>query len=171
MSGARSGVSTQITNIEPRALYTHCYNGHALNLATQDAIKGVKIMADTLETVHEITKLIKKFPKRESIFKAIKNLDEIITTGSIGIRLLCPTRWTVRAGALTSIAENYNTLQLTWDAAKDATRDSEMRARIRGIKAQMTQFEFFFGVQLGKKILTMVDNLSCSLQTTSTSAM
>ena len=96
-------------------------------------------------------------------------MDEIITTGSIGIRLLCPTRWTVRAEALPSIAENYNTLQLTWDAAKDATRDSEIRARIRGIKAQMTQFEFFFGVQLGK-ILTMVDNLSCSLQTTSTSA-
>ena len=64
-------------------------------------------MADTLETVHEITKLIKKSPKRESIFKAIKNLDEIITTGSIGIRLLCPTRWTVRTEALTSIAENY----------------------------------------------------------------
>ena len=48
MSGSRSGVSTQIAGIEPRALYTHCY-GHSLNLATQDAIKGVKLMADTLE--------------------------------------------------------------------------------------------------------------------------
>ena len=39
MSGARSGVSTQITNIEPRALTLIAIYGHALNLATQDAIK------------------------------------------------------------------------------------------------------------------------------------
>ncbi len=168
MSGRRSGVSTQIAGIEPRALYTHCY-GHALNLATQDAIKGVKIMADALETVYEITKLIKKSPKRQSIFKAIKNLEEV-TTGSIGIRILCPTRWTVRAEALASITENYNTLQLTWDVAKDATKDTEIRARIAGVKAQMNQFNFFFGVHLGKKILNMVDNLSRSLQATSKSA-
>lgn len=168
MSGVRSGVSTQIAGSEPRALYTHCY-GHALNLATQDAIKGVKLMADTLETVYEITKLIKKSPKRQSIFKNIKSLEEI-STGSIGIRILCPTRWTVRAEALASIAENYDTLQLTWDAAKDATKDSEMRARIGGVKAQMSQFNFFFGIELGRKILNMVDNLSRSLQATSMSA-
>ncbi len=168
MSGRRSGVSTQIAGIEPRALYTHCY-GHALNLAIQDAIKGVKIMADALETVYEITKLIKKSPKRQSIFKAIKNLEEV-TTGSIGIRILCPTRWTVRAEALASITENYNTLQLTWDVAKDATKDTEIRARIAGVKAQINQFNFFFGVHLGKKILNMVDNLSRSLQATSKSA-
>ncbi len=52
-------------------------------------------MADTPETVHEITKHIKKSPKRESIFKAIKNLDEI-TTGSIRIRILCPTQLGLR---------------------------------------------------------------------------
>ena len=57
------------------------------------------------------------------------------------------------AEASASIAENYNTLQLTWDAAKDVTRDSEMRARIGGIKAQMTQFEFFFGVVLYRQLL------------------
>ena len=62
MSGSNSGVAAQITSLEHRALYTHCY-GHALNLATQDALRGVKIMGDTLDTVYEITKLIKKSPK------------------------------------------------------------------------------------------------------------
>ena len=46
----------------------------------------------------------------------------------------------MRAEALASIAENYNYLQLTWAVAKDATKDSEMRARIG---AQMCQFDFF----------------------------
>jgi hypothetical protein len=97
MSGSRSGVSTQIAGIEPRALYTNCY-GHALNFATQDAIKGVKLMADTLETIYETTKLIKKSPKFQGYYNRIC--------------ILCPTRWTVRAEALASIAD---ILQLTWD--------------------------------------------------------
>ena len=81
-----------------------------MNLATQDALRGVKIMGDTLDTVYEITKLIKKSPKRKTIFKKVK---EDVTTGSPGIRILCPTRWTVRAEALSSISENYEALQLT----------------------------------------------------------
>ena len=166
MSGSHSGVVAQITSLESRALYTHCY-GHALNLATQDALRGVKIMGDTLDTVYEITKLIKKSPKREAIFKKLK---EDVTTGSPGIRILCPTRWTVRAEALSSISENYEALQLTWDEAIEATRDTEMRARIGGVSAQMQKFDFFFGVELGRKLLNMVDNLSRSLQAKTLSA-
>ena len=37
MSGAKGGVATQLTAIESRALYTHCYC-HALNLAIADTI-------------------------------------------------------------------------------------------------------------------------------------
>ena len=166
MSGSKSGVATRLLALEPRALYTHCY-GHALNLAAQDALKSVKVMADALDTVYEITKLIKKSPKRDIIFKKFK---DDISTDSPGIRILCPTRWTVRAEALTSIAENYQALQLTWDAAKDAVRDTEMKARIGGVAAQMEHFDFFFGVQLGRKVLNIVDNLSRSLQARTISA-
>lgn len=168
MSGTKSGVSTKISAIEHRALYTHCY-GHALNLATQDALRGIELVRDALDTVYEITKLIKKSPKRQSIFKAIKDIDGIATSPK-GIRILCPTRWTVRAEAFTSIAENYSTLQFTWVDAKHASKDSEMRARIGGVAAQMKTFNFFFGVHLGRKILNMVDNLCRSLQSTRTSA-
>ena len=58
MSGAKSGVAKQLTDEEPRALYTHCY-GHVLNLACGDAIKWCKLLRDTLDTTYEITKLIK----------------------------------------------------------------------------------------------------------------
>ena len=150
MSGSRSGVATRITNLESRAPYTHCY-GHALNLAIQDTVKGVKVMEDTLDTVYEITKLIKKSPKRDVIFQKFKN---DVASGSPGIRILCPTRWTVRAEALTSISENYSVLQLTWEAAKEATKNTEMRARVLGVAAQMEKFSFFFGIELGRKVLT-----------------
>ena len=111
MSGSKSGVASQIIAEEPRALYTHCY-GHALNLATQeDSLKGVHLMQNTLDVVYEITKLIKKSPKREVTFRKLK--DEL-AIGSPGIHVFCPTRWTVRAEAFHSISENYVVLQSTW---------------------------------------------------------
>ena len=68
MSGQKSGVAKMMMDLQHRTLYTHCY-GHALNLAAQDSIKHIKIMEDTLDTTYEITKLIKKSPKCEVIFK------------------------------------------------------------------------------------------------------
>ena len=67
---------------------------------------------------------------------------------------------------LSSISVNYEALQLTWDEVMEATRDTDnMRARIDGVCAQMQKFDFFlFGVELEKKLLNMVDNLSRSLQ-------
>ena len=83
---------------------------------------------------------------------------------------MCPTRWTVCAEALISISENYQALQLTLEAARKATKDTEMRAQIGGVAAQMEMFIFFFGIELGRKVLNMADNLSRSLQTATLSA-
>ena len=71
MSGSKSGVAKMILDEEPRALYTHCY-GHALNLACGDTMKQCKIMRDSLDVTYEITKLIKKSPRREACFQNLK---------------------------------------------------------------------------------------------------
>ena len=160
MSGKKSGVSTRFLDLEPRALYTHCY-GHALNLAVSDALKGSKVMKNALFTTHEVTKLIKLSPRRDVAFKSIK---VEISPGSPGIRILCPTRWTVRADALASILQNYPVLMETWVVAADLVKDSETTARINGVAAQMSKFDFLFGAMLGEKILRPTDQLSQTLQ-------
>ena len=65
MAGEKTGVATQIKALNSKCLYTHCY-GHALNLAVADAIKSVKCISDSLETVREIAKLVKKSPLRNT---------------------------------------------------------------------------------------------------------
>ena len=105
-----------------------------------------------------MTKLIKKSPKRETIFKRYK---DDISCDSPGIRLLCSTYWTVRAAALTSISENHSTLRQTWCEAQSENSDSEMRARIGGVSRQMESFYFFFSVELGHLVLNTTDNLLC----------
>ena len=58
MAGARGGVAAKIQELEPRALFTHCY-GHALNLSVSDTIKQLSIMKDCLDTSFELVKLVK----------------------------------------------------------------------------------------------------------------
>ena len=89
MYGEVLGVAKQVTDLEHRALYTHCY-GHALNLAAQNSIKRIKLMQDTLDTTLEITKLIKN-PLNVKLFS--KSFADDIKAGSPGICTLCPTRW------------------------------------------------------------------------------
>lgn len=55
----KTGVATKIKALNSKCLYTHCY-GHALNLAIVDAIKSVKCINDSLESVREIAKLVEK---------------------------------------------------------------------------------------------------------------
>ena len=69
-----------------------------------------------------------------------------------------------------SISENWVALQSTWEAARQATKDTEMRAKIIGVASQMERFDYFFGIELGQKYLNMVDNLSRSLQRATISA-
>ena len=66
MAGAKAGVAAKIQELEPSAVFTHCY-GHALNLGVSDTIKHSMAMKDCLDTCFEIIKLIKFSPKREAM--------------------------------------------------------------------------------------------------------
>ena len=84
--------------------------------------------------------------------------------------MLCPTQWTVRAASLQRVIDNYEVFQESWDEARDITTDSENRARITGVKAQIEKFPFLFCLCLGECILRHTDNLSKTLQSPSLSA-
>ena len=102
MAGSRRGVARQILDEESRALFTHCY-GHSLNLAMCDTLKNCKLARDVLDTSYEISKLVEFSPKRNHIFNELKKQ---LSPDSPGFRVLCPTRWTVRAKSLKSILNN-----------------------------------------------------------------
>ena len=160
MSGIRQGVATVIQQEQSNAFFTHCY-GHSLNLATSDMVKGCTTMKKMLDTVNEITKLIKYSPRRQALFEKLK--DEL-APGCPGIRVLCPTRWTVKADSIKSIINNYHVLQDLWEVAATVVHDSEVVARIHSVESQMKTFEFFFGLVLGEMLFSHSDNLSRTLQ-------
>lgn len=166
MAGSKNGVAARILSEEPRALFTHCY-GHSLNLAVCDAIKQCKPIQDALDVTYEITKLIKFSPKRGAVFDKLK---EELSPDTPGFRVLCPTRWTVRGNSLQSVLDNYSALQDTWEVSLESRLDTEMKARLLGVRAQMELFDFLYGICLGKLVLKHADNLSKTLQSATISA-
>ena len=57
MAGARGGVAAKIQQIEPKAVFTHCY-GHALNLSVNDTIERSATMRDCLDTYFVASKML-----------------------------------------------------------------------------------------------------------------
>ena len=165
MAGAKGGVATLMKGEEKRALYTHCY-GHATNLACSDSIRQVKAVRDAHDTVHEISKLVRKSPKRDGYLEKMKREMDDNEQGKHAPRIVsfCPTRWTVRGKTLDSILKNYSNLQNLWEWALENCSDTEMKARIRGVSIHMEDFDFYFGVALGETLLRHSDNLSSTLQ-------
>ena len=170
MSESRNGVATQIMAEEKRVVYTHCY-GHALNLAVGDAIKQSKVCRDALETAFEISKLVKFSPKKNAAFDRIKaDMTEEESHIRVGIRSFCPTRWTVRGDSVASILDNYNVLHQLWEECLDTTLVPEVKGRMLGVRAQMSQYNVLFGLKLCERFLRITDNLSRTLQKQSLSA-
>lgn len=166
MAGSKNGVKAQLLKEEPRALFTHCY-GHALSLGVGDTIKRIKLLQSSMDTTYEISKLLQYSPKRRAIFETIK---ADISPDSVGFRVLCPTRWTVRNETFKSILDNYEVILQLWDDILDDNPDSETRARVNGVASQMQSFNYFFGACLLRSVLRHTDNLSKTLQHTRMSA-
>ena len=109
-------------------------------------IQPIQLISKSINTSHEITKLVKFSPKHDSHLRKIhkeeccQNKDHCTSQFST-LRLFSETRWTVRASSLPSIYENYKELEELWDWCLNEYKDREVRARIHGEQSQIQTFE------------------------------
>ena len=96
MQGKRKGVATLIQRECPAAASIHCF-AHCLNLCLQDASRTISLIRDSFDVVKEIEKLILWSPKRKHLFSTQiqSHKSENDSGNSVGLRRLCPTRWTM----------------------------------------------------------------------------
>ena len=133
----------------------NCY-GHSLNLAVCDTVKNANFFR-TFDVFFEIGKLIELSPKRDALFQKLK---QEIAPDSPGFRVLCPTRWTVKAKSLLSVLHNYTVLQELWECCLTSNLNPELKSRNnRSICSN------------GERIMKKVDNLSKTLQNSTISAI
>ena len=62
MSGARNGVQALMKREADQALYVHCF-AHSLNLCVQEVSKGIELIRNIMDFIHELVQLIKFSPK------------------------------------------------------------------------------------------------------------
>ena len=58
----------------------------------------------------------------------------------------------------------YKKVFKPWDECQETNLDKEMKSRIRGCRAEVAKFSFFFGLNHNQKLFSITDNLSRALQ-------
>ena len=164
--GQISGVAKIIQEEYPAALPVHCL-AHCTNLVLQYVAKQCNVIRDALGFASELIQLIKLSPKRQMIFERIQK--EQSNGPKVGIKPLCPTRWTVRTGAINTILNNWEELYATFCEVRD-TDHTVYGDRAGGLKVQMEKFQTFFGLQLAVLIFNVAETLSTGIQGKQTSA-
>ena len=66
--------------------------------------------------------------------------------------------------------ENYDVLNQLWEECLGQRLEPDIKGRIIGVRAQMSQYSLLFGLKLCERILCITDNLSKTLQKQSLSA-
>ena len=166
MSGHIRGVATMLLKEEPAALHVHCL-AHCLNLCLQDVGRKLQVVRNALDICIEVGKLILWSPKR---MHAFRNSQRDFSPQATNIRPLCPTRWTVRQGALSSILDNYEALQDTMTTVNQECHD-DYGMRAGGILAQLEKFDTLFGLSLSELVFGATEQVSRTLQGKNTSIM
>ena len=167
MLGKKSGVATQLSAIQSKALSTRCF-GHSVSLAVKDLRSDCKLLGDTMGTVGEITVLVKFSPKRENMLGDINENVEGLDQERLEVRReslykLYATRWTLRANCFQKINDQYDSLQQLRDLCLQEKLTTDV-TRIIGSHPQMQFFKFYFGLCLGQRTYSHTDNLSKALQ-------
>ena len=86
-----------------------------------------------------------------------------LSHSSPSLKPLCPTRWTVRTGAINSVLTNYQVLCDALCKIHEEGRD-EYAMKAGGILHAMEKFCTFFGLHLSHLVFSATEQLSLSLQ-------
>jgi len=162
MSGINNGVQAFFKAEVKQALYVHCL-AHSLNLCLKDVTKTCEVIRDILDFIYELTQLIKMSPKRLTLFENLRK-EVTINSGELTprLRMLCPTRWTVRHSSISSILKNYDTIQSALDEISKG--HDEYAAKANGMASKMDNFDTLFGLKLAYLIFSAAEQVSINIQ-------
>ena len=125
MSGPFSGVAARLRQDEPRAHYIHCA-AHCLNLCLQECAQRCSAIRDVLSLCEEVYNLICTSPKRLARFKVLQQ--QLHPDEALGLKPICPTRWTVRTAVLNSALKNYDVIMQHLEEISEAGIDASSKA-------------------------------------------
>ena len=109
--------------------------------------KTKKLLAETFDIIKEVCNLVKKSPKRDTYLKRLVDLTE---NENKSVHVFYPTRCPIKGESCQSMIENYDELMelLLWSL--DNVKDTELKARIRGVHSYTGEFKLLSVVTWAK---------------------
>ena len=164
MAGSKSGVSTRIRNVYPKALYFHC-STHRLNLAvaSSSSIRGVKNMMDSIGKCSEIFYFS---PKKKELLKryTLELMPEDRRTTLLNV---CKTRWLQRIDGLARVQEMIEPILTTLDLIAtnhDGSYAKEARSDAQGVYWTFKSFQFAIHLIIVRNVISYTNSLTYELQ-------
>ena len=156
MGSVHTEVVKQVSILEKRAVFTHCYS-QSLMRDCEDALRKSLPMNMGISAARGVMKLM-ECNRRAGAFYTLK---PVLSPDALGERVLCPTRWTVSADGLLSVLSNYSLIQTTLEERNWVTHDGSSAFML---KTQLQMFETLFGMMLAETLLRHCDILSRALE-------
>ncbi|KAE8749151.1 hypothetical protein FOCC_FOCC004058 [Frankliniella occidentalis] len=152
MRGAVKGVQGRIRELQPLAVYVHCFN-HSLNLALQDTAKSVTLVRDCTDWTREVANMIRRSPHRRAMFDTFAQ--EHPEAKGTNLQPVCATRWTMRTPATTGVLDNYPAVIETLDEIGASTADGATTAA--GLAGKLKKGSTYLGILLSREIFSPCD--------------
>ncbi|KAK5868034.1 hypothetical protein PBY51_012481 [Eleginops maclovinus] len=162
MSGHVSGVQKRISDVHPRAMYTHC-RSHALNLVVVHGCSDLPIVRNTMSIIEEIAVFFSGSSARKGALEA-ETSKEGQTTKKSGIPLMSDTRWSSRSTTLSAFVEKFTAVHSVLE--KMGVEKPSVSAKAATLRHSMESFETIITAVMVNEILGYIHPLTKLLQTT-----
>uniref|UniRef100_H3AME4 Uncharacterized protein n=1 Tax=Latimeria chalumnae TaxID=7897 RepID=H3AME4_LATCH len=157
VAGHRCGLQALVQEEEPRAVFVHCL-AHTLNLVVQDVAQSIGMCRTFLSLIGDLITLVKASPKCLVWFEKFQQEED-----KVHLHEFCPTRWTLRASSLQSVASNYSELNEFLNDLSSQDR-SDAGAKPSGYMFHLQKFETYFTLQLLLLVFSRVESVATALQ-------
>uniref|UniRef100_H3ADW4 DUF4371 domain-containing protein n=1 Tax=Latimeria chalumnae TaxID=7897 RepID=H3ADW4_LATCH len=154
VTGCRQGLQALVQEDEPRAVYVHCLAHNCKPGGTGCGTKHCR-MSNFLTLIRELISLVKSSPKRLAWFKEFQRAYKET------LRSFCPTRWTLRAASLQSVASNYSEL-LEFLKELSVRDKSDAGGKANGFLFNLQKFDTYFTLMLLKQLILYYRAINCT---------
>ena len=164
MAGKRRGAAARITELHPKATYTHCA-AHALNLCVVKCC-SISEIRNTMDVADSVYRFFAFSPKRQLCLE--KWVEQILEgERRRKIKSVCKTRWVERHQAFEVFLDLYQPLVCCLEEMKDSTQsewNNETRKDAHSFFLALTRFPFLISLVVTKEVLGYTKALSIKLQ-------
>ena len=157
MAGKRRGAAARITELHPKATYTHC----TVNLCIVKCCR-ISEIRNAMDVADSVYRFFANSPKRQLC------LEEQVLEGERRrkIKSVCKTRWVERHQAFEVFLDLYQPLVCCLEEMKDSTSEwnNDTRKDAHSFFLALTRFPFLISLVVTKEVLGYTKALSVKLQ-------